>query len=86
MNKQLLIQGALYVIIGALTPVIAMLSSDRELDNRAMLTVVIAGIVAGATALKAFLSTTFAQTKESELPNPPLAYRYHDERRELRRK
>lgn len=74
MNKQLLIQGALYTIIGALTPVMALLSSDRPLDRRQVITAVIAAIVAGATALKAFLSTTFAQTRESELPNPPLQY------------
>lgn len=70
MNKQLLIQGALYTIIGALTPVLAMLSSTTELSQRAIITACIAGAVAGATALKAFLSTTFAQSKESELPNP----------------
>jgi hypothetical protein len=75
MNKQLLIQGALYTTIGALTPVMALLSSDRPLDRRQVITAVIAAIVAGATALKAFLSTTFAQTTESELPNPPLQYR-----------
>lgn len=75
MNKQLLVQGALYTIIGALTPVMALLSSDRTLDRRQTITVVIAAVVAGATALKAFLSTTFAQSTESELPNPPLQYR-----------
>ncbi len=83
MNKQLLIQGALYTIIGALTPVMALLSSDRPLDKRQIITAVIAAIVAGATALKAFLSTTFAQTRESELPNPPL--QYHRENLTLRR-
>jgi hypothetical protein len=74
MSKQLLIQGSLYVIIGALTPVMALLSSDRPMDRRQTITAIIAGLVAGATALKAFLSTTFAQTTESELPNPPLQY------------
>jgi len=83
MNKQLIVQGALYVVIGALTPVMALLSSDRELDRRQMITTIIAGVVAGATALKAFLSTTFAQTKESELPNPPL--QYHRENLTLRK-
>jgi len=75
MSKQLLIQGALYTLIGALTPVMAMLSSDKPLDRRQIITATLAGVVAGATALKAFLSTTFAQSKESELPNPPLGFR-----------
>jgi hypothetical protein len=83
MNKQLLVQGALYTIIGALTPVLALLSSDRELDQRQTIGVILAAVVAGATALKAFLSTTFAQTRESELPNPPL--QYHRENLTLRR-
>jgi uncharacterized protein (DUF1501 family) len=85
MSKQLLIQGALYTIIGALAPVIALLSSDRALDRRQIITLFLAGIVSGATALKAFLSTTFSQTRESELPNPPLAYRRETlERKEKR--
>jgi carbon starvation protein CstA len=75
MNKQLLVQGFLYTLIAALTPVMALLSSDRPLDRRQTIAVVLAGVVAGATALKAFLSTTFAQSSESELPNPPLAMR-----------
>ena len=83
MNKQLLVQGALYTIIGALTPVMALLSSDREMDQRQTIAVILAAIVAGATALKAFLSTTFAQTRESELPNPPL--QYHRENLTVRR-
>lgn len=72
MNKQLIIQGALYTIIGALTPIMAMLSASQDvvLTQRAIITACMAGVVAGATALKAFLSTTFAQSKESELPNP----------------
>ena len=77
MNKQLIIQGALYVIIGAITPVMAMLSSSQDviLTQRAIVTACLAGVVSGATALKAFLSTTFAQSKESELPNPLAANR-----------
>jgi len=74
MSKQLLIQGALYTLIGALTPVMALLSSEKPMDRRQTITAVLAGLVSGATALKAFLSTTFAQTTESELPNPPLQY------------
>jgi len=74
MSKQLLIQGALYTIIGAITPVMALLSSDKPMDRRQTITAILAGLVAGATALKAFLSTTFAQSSESELPNPPLQF------------
>ena len=75
MNKQLLIQGALYVIIGALSPIAALLTTDQEITNRVLTVMIISGILSGATALKAFLSTTFAQSKESELPNPPLGMR-----------
>ncbi len=72
MNRQLIMQGALYTVIGALTPVLALLSSDHPLDRRQVITTVIAGIVAGATALKAFLSTTFADSPQSDLPGRTL--------------
>lgn len=63
MNQKLLfVQGALFTIIGALTPVIAVLSSDTALTQRTIAVLVISGLVSGATALKAFLSTTFADS------------------------
>lgn len=68
MSKQLIIQGALYTIIGALTPVTALLNTEQALTNRVITVMIVSGIIAGATALKAFLSTTFAQSKESDMP------------------
>lgn len=80
MNKQLLIQGALYVLIGALTPVMALLSSESTLDRRQTITAIIAGVVAGATALKAFLSTTFADSPQSDTPGRTLRLQRKEKR------
>lgn len=66
MSIQLIIQGALYAIIGAFTPVAAMLVGDQPLTTRTIIAITISALVAGATALKAFLSTTFADSKESK--------------------
>ena len=68
MNPQLIIQGSLYFIIGALTPVGAVLASSNEMDHRAVAAMIVTGLVAGATALKAFFSTTFADSPESHTP------------------
>lgn len=68
MSKLLLVQGALYALIGALTPVSAVLASDTILNTRSVVAMTVLGLVAGATALKAFLSTTFAESKESVPP------------------
>ena len=68
MNKQLLIQGALYAVIGALSPILAVLSQNAPIDRKAIITAIISGIISGATSLKAFLSTTFAQSDASDLP------------------
>ena len=72
MSTQLIIQGALYTIIGALTPVVALLTSNEELDNRKIAVMIISGLVAGATALKAYLSTTFADSPQSDSPGRTL--------------
>lgn len=70
MSRQLIIQGALYAIIGAFTPIVAMLAGDQPISTRTIVAICISALVAGATALKAFLSTTFADSKESVLPEP----------------
>jgi Flp pilus assembly pilin Flp len=61
-NGQLLLQGGLYTLIAALTPVANTLASDATLTTRAAICLVITAIIAGATALKAFLSTTFSDS------------------------
>lgn len=73
MNAQLILQGALYTIIGALTPIGAVLASDTDLSSqRTIATMIVTGLIAGATALKAFLSTTFADSPESVTPGRTL--------------
>lgn len=52
-------EGAIYFSISFLTPVAALLESDRDINVRSMTAAVIAGTVAGCIALKAFLSQSF---------------------------
>lgn len=65
-NRVLWIQGGLYTTIAALTPVASALMSDVTLTTRYMIALVMAAIIAGATALKAFLSTTFSESPASD--------------------
>ena len=58
-------------MIAALTPVANVLASDATLTGRAILCLAITAIIAGATALKAFLSTTFSDSGAAEMPNQP---------------
>lgn len=66
MNRLLVVQGGLYTVIAALTPVANTLASDASLTWRAIACVVLTAIIAGATALKAFLSTTFSDSGASD--------------------
>jgi hypothetical protein len=59
-TNQMILQGFLYSLIGALTPVAAVLGSDSPINNRLVASMIVGGLIAGATACKAFLSTTFA--------------------------
>ena len=67
-HKQLVIQGGLYTLVAALTPVANTLASDATLTPRATVCLVITAVIAGATALKAFLSTTFSDSGAAEVP------------------
>jgi hypothetical protein len=67
-DKVMIFQGALYTVIAALTPVVTMLTSSIELTSRSITCLCIGSIVAGATALKAFLSTTFSDSPASTQP------------------
>lgn len=51
------IEGTLYFLIPALTPVSTFLASDIPMTHRAVAGVAVAGFVAGCTSLKAFFST-----------------------------
>lgn len=72
MNRLLVFQGALYTIIAALTPAATMLASDAQMTMRAIICLALSCIIAGATALKAFLSTTFSESAASQpdIPAP----------------
>ena len=56
--KMILLQGGLYTLIAALTPVAGLLAGDQPLTTRSLICLVIGSIIAGANALKAFLSTS----------------------------
>ena len=60
--KLVCLEGSLYFFISALTPVIAFLESDRDLTSRSISCTILAGLVAGAVSLKAFLSQSRADT------------------------
>lgn len=63
MNSKLLyLEGALFFLIGGLTPVGAILASEVSLSNRTTAAMIVSGIIGGSTALKAYLSTKFAST------------------------
>lgn len=61
--KIVYLQAALYTIIGALTPLLTVLTGDMSLTKRVVAGAIIGGIIGAATSLKAFLSTTFAATQ-----------------------
>jgi carbon starvation protein CstA len=65
-DKLLVLQASLYVIIGAFTPVLALLTAQTPLTGRAIAGMIVGAIVGAATALKAFLSTTFSESKLSK--------------------
>lgn len=66
--NQLWLQGALYTGIAALTPVYAAIVSDMTMTWRNMLGITIGSLIAGMTALKAFLSTTFSDSNAAQPP------------------
>jgi hypothetical protein len=65
-DKMLTFQAALAAIIGAMTPVLVMLTSSAPLNARNIWIMAIGGLIGAATALKAFLSTTFADSPASK--------------------
>lgn len=56
-----ILNGALYAGIAALTPVAAFLASQQPITTRTICAISVASIIAGATALKAFISTSNQQ-------------------------
>jgi len=67
MSKLLFLQGALYTGIATLTPWVTYLAAtDNPITWRSLACCSVGSIVAGATALKAFLSTTFSDSPASD--------------------
>lgn len=69
----ILLEGALYVILGAFPPVITALESNDPLTGQRITVIVLLAVVGGATALKAFLSQAFNASEPQEVivKNPP---------------
>lgn len=61
--KLVILNGSIYALIAAATPWAQFLGSTQEVTNRMIAATAVASIVAGATALKAFLSTSNIPTK-----------------------
>jgi hypothetical protein len=62
MNKTvLLIEGGCYTLISAATPWLETIGGDRPITGRIIVAGAIASLIAGCTAMKAFLSTSFSR-------------------------
>jgi ACR3 family arsenite efflux pump ArsB len=61
MIKSLYVEGGLYTVIAMGAPWLELLRGDADLTGRSVAATAIASLVAGATALKAFLSTSYSR-------------------------
>ncbi len=59
--KPVYVEGALYTIIAVATPIAALLSGNQPITGRTITAVSIGALIAGCTALKAFLSTSYSR-------------------------
>lgn len=66
MNRMIIANGACYTLIAAATPWAQFLGSTQDISGRMLAATAIASLVAGATAFKAFLSTSVADTQQSQ--------------------
>ena len=69
-RRTVITEGALYVIIAAGGPFAEFLSSDREASTRALCAVGVVALIAGANALKAFLSQSMRNGEPMEVIAP----------------
>lgn len=79
-NKLLAFHILLHFIGGVAAPVAGVLSTDAPLTNRVIALMIVLGIAGGAGAVRAFMSTSFADsganqssqpTKKVEIDQPP---------------
>jgi hypothetical protein len=68
-SRDQILQGGLYMVLGALPPVINQLASDAKMTARSITCLVLISIVGAATSLKAFLSSS--KPKPPAEPPPP---------------
>ncbi len=59
-------EGVLYAIIAAGSPIAEYLTSDRVITTRSMCAVGVIALVAGANAVKAFLSQSVSNQKSDQ--------------------
>lgn len=64
-------EASCYVMITSGAPFVELLISDRELTNRSLTAAAIMALVAGANALKAYLSQSMQHQKPMEVVAPP---------------
>lgn len=63
--RMVVLEASLYFFISALTPVIAILESTKELTARTISCTILSGLLAGAISLKAFLSQSRSPKEKS---------------------
>lgn len=69
-NKLLIFQSILYFVIGASSPVTGILSTEVPMTNRVIALMILLGLGGGCAAVKAFLSTTFADSNANAASQP----------------
>jgi len=67
-RKVVILEGALYFTISALTPAATVLEGDKELDARHIVALILSSIVAGSVALKAFFSQSHGRLQQDQMP------------------
>jgi len=55
-RNRVILEGSIYFLVSGLSPLIALLEKEGDLDARSVTAAALAGIVAGAISIKAFLS------------------------------
>jgi hypothetical protein len=74
-DKSVIWQAALHVIPAAIAPVFAVFSaSTSPITSRSVMAMSLSALVGGAAALKAFLSTTYAEKKTPPMVTRPVKH------------
>jgi hypothetical protein len=74
-DRTVIWQAALHVIPGAGAPVLAVFSaSTAPITSRSVVAMLLTAVMGGAVALKAFLSTTYAENKKPPMIVKPVKH------------